>query len=415
MRLCFVSRKFPPTLSGMSVYAHNLCRKLVDARVDLTVVSQYRPDPLGSSVYADGPPVPLEGARVIGMPQTNEAARGDFESDIAHLVDTICALHAEAPFDLLHAQYGYPPGLAAALAAQRLGLPVAVSLQGGDGHWFGTCCAQHYQTMEWILANASAILMPTRSFRDRVVARYGEIGRQLVLPGAVDVGIFARDEALRRLWRQRLDLHADEAVVIYHGRFDFRKGLRELIEAFAALPQRLRDRCVLVLAGVGPDNAEFKALVAASLAPRAYRWLGLVPYEELPGLLSAGDLHCSPTYQEGFSNTLAEAAACGLPLLTTDTVGVGDVYRHRETAWLVPIRDAQALRVGFETLLDDEGLRASLGRNVRELVATRYDWSALASRLTRLYETLTPVRAADLPPAFDASERCRYRENPVLL
>ena len=51
---------------------------------------------------------------------------------------------AQQPFDVLHAQYGYPNGLGGAAAPRgQLGVPAVVSIQGGDGHWVGTCCETH--------------------------------------------------------------------------------------------------------------------------------------------------------------------------------------------------------------------------------------------------------------------------------
>jgi hypothetical protein len=54
MRLCFISRRFFPAISGMSVYAANLLRELVRMGHDVTMVSQYRGDERGTKVYGGG-------------------------------------------------------------------------------------------------------------------------------------------------------------------------------------------------------------------------------------------------------------------------------------------------------------------------------------------------------------------------
>ena len=66
MRICFVSRRFFPAISGMSVYALNLLRELVRAGHDVTMVSQYRGDAFGTKVYGGGPPPPVPGVNGIG-------------------------------------------------------------------------------------------------------------------------------------------------------------------------------------------------------------------------------------------------------------------------------------------------------------------------------------------------------------
>ena len=58
MRICFISRRFFPAISGMSVYAQNLLRQLVAGGHDITMISQYRGDAAGARVYGGGPPPP---------------------------------------------------------------------------------------------------------------------------------------------------------------------------------------------------------------------------------------------------------------------------------------------------------------------------------------------------------------------
>ena len=152
MRICFVSRRFFPAISGMSVYALNLLRELVAAGHDVTMISQYRGDPFGMRVYGGGPPPPVPGVRVIGLEQRGEQNGGDFETDVAALVARIRAEHARAPFDILHAQYGYPCGWGGTGGVTRdIGVPNVVSIQGGDGHWVGSCCETHRLAMVRVL------------------------------------------------------------------------------------------------------------------------------------------------------------------------------------------------------------------------------------------------------------------------
>ena len=148
LRVCFISRRFFPTISGMSVYAANLLRELVAGGVDVTLVSQYRTDALGVKVYGGGAPPEVAGVKVIGLELVGEQNGGDFETDIERIVETVRREHREKPFDLLHAQYGYPTGFAALEASKVLGIPNVVSIQGGDGHWVGVgCCATHRDAM----------------------------------------------------------------------------------------------------------------------------------------------------------------------------------------------------------------------------------------------------------------------------
>ena len=164
MRVCFVSRRFFPAISGMSVYALNLLRELVAAGHEVTMISQYRGDAFGRRVYGGGPPPEVPGVRVIGLEQLGEQDGGDFERDVATMVAAVVAEHAVRPFDVLHAQYGYPCGWAVLEASRVTGLPNVVSIQGGDGHWVGSCCETHRLAMTRVLDHSNAVLIGCESF-----------------------------------------------------------------------------------------------------------------------------------------------------------------------------------------------------------------------------------------------------------
>ena len=127
MHLCFLSRRYFPTISGMSVYADNLVRQLVAQTHDVTMFSQYYGGAT-AKVYGGGPPPAIPGATVVGVESVHEQDGGDFESDIRTLIDRVAELHAEQPVDVVHAQYGYPTGLAGLLAARRIHRPHVLSI-----------------------------------------------------------------------------------------------------------------------------------------------------------------------------------------------------------------------------------------------------------------------------------------------
>ena len=172
MRICFVSRRFFPAISGMSIYALNLLRELVADGHDVTMISQYY-DGAHATVYGGGPPPDVSGVKVIGLPALGEQEHGDFESDIETIIGAVKREHAIAPFDVLHAQYGYPTGWAVLLASADIGVPCVVSIQGGDGHWVGSCCETHYQAFRRVLDHAGALLIGGESFIAEVSERNG--------------------------------------------------------------------------------------------------------------------------------------------------------------------------------------------------------------------------------------------------
>ena len=424
MRVCFLSRRYFPAISGMSVYALNLLRELVAGDHDVTMVSQYRADPQGAGVYGGGPPPPVSGVRVVGLESKGEAlaATGhpaDFEGDIAELVAAVEACHAEAPFDLLHAQYGYPTGLAALEAGRRLKLPVVVSIQGGDGHWVGGCCATHRGAMRAVLLGADAALIGSESFALEVVENLGvPRGVFTIVPGATDTSRFTpRDEA-------RLGELGDPPTLLYHGRVDARKGVFELLDAFAILRRDYRD-LRLVVSGIGPDVEGAKLRAAELNLAGAVCFPGYSSYTEAPGAYRRGELFISPTYSEGFSNTILEAMASGLPIVSTRVVGVVDCLEHERDSLLVEARDAEGLAAAIARLLGDGDLRRRLATRALADVRRLYSWRAVAGLIEAEYrravaefvphdEWLSEYNPRAVT-ALNADAGCRFRAAPHLL
>ena len=407
LRICFISRRFWPAVSGMSVYASNLLRELVRMGHDVTMVSQYRGDAVGKGVYGGGPPPPVPGVRVIGLEALGEQSGGDFERDVEEMVRAVVSEHRRAPFDVIHAQYGYPTGLAALEASRRVGAPNVVSIQGGDGHWVGTCCPTHKRAMLAVLGHAGGLLIGSRSFAAEVTENHGTPPERFtIVPGAVNT------ERFRPAGRPPGEL-SDEPVFLYHGRVDRRKGVLDLLDAFTLL---IEERPAgLIVSGIGPESGEAAERVRElGLADRV-GLAGYASYDETPAVYRRADLFVSPTYAEGFSNTILEAMATGLPIVSTRAVGVVDCLRDGENALLVEPGDVEGLAGAMGRMLGEPALRRRLAERSLKEARTLYAWPTVAREIVGVYASLLGTRpdtgwSADGPVA-----PCRFREAPHLL
>lgn len=406
MNICFVSRRFFPAISGMSVYALNLLRALVAAGHEVTMISQFRGDAFGRGVYGGGPPPDVPGATVIGLEQLGEQDEGDFERDVEAMVEAIKSTHASKKFDVLHAQYGYPTGWAALLASQALDVPNVVSIQGGDGHWVGSCCETHRLAMVRVLDHAGAVLIGCQSFAEEVTGRLGtDPSRFTIVPGAVDTDRFS----------PAIDAPPKPVpVLLYHGRVDARKGALDLIEAV----RHVADEGVaftLVISGIGPDyDAVATRIVEYGLSDQV-RMTGYVDYEDVPAVYRQADIFVSPTYAEGFSNTILEAMASGLACVSCRSVGVVDCLRDGENGLLTEAGDVPSLAVALIRVLTDKPLRQKLAATALEECRRIYSWSAVSQQIMDVY---AHVLSQPIDTSFASIlpiDPCRYRAEPHLL
>jgi len=402
VRICFVSRRYFPAISGMSIYALNLLQQLVAAGHDLTMVSQYRGDALGTRIYGGGPPPPVPGVKVIGLEQRGEQDGGDFERDIAELVETIVAEHHREPFDILHAQYGYPTGWAVLLASQRLGVPNLVSIQGGDGHWVGSCCETHRLAMVRVLDHAGALLIGGHSFAEEVGDRLGTpLDRFTIVPGAVDTDRFTP-----------AGLTTDgPAKILYHGRVDRRKGVLDFLQSLTAVAGDWQ----ATVSGIGPDLADAQMLAEQLGLGERVTFSGYADYADVPQIYRAHHIFASPTYAEGFSNTILEAMASGLAVLSCRSVGVVDCLRDGDNGVLTEAGDVAGQARALTALVNDRSLRARLADTALAECRRTYSWHAVGRRIMTVYDQLAGTQP---DTAFDPDlpkMPCRFRSEPHLL
>lgn len=421
MRICFISRRYFPAVSGMSVYARNLTKALSDLGHEVVMISQYREDPTGVRIYGGGPPpdeewMEVHGLRSVGEERGAAGAPADFEGDLRAMVELAVRLHDDRPFDVVHAQYAYPTGLAAMEVSRRLGIPNVVSIQGGDGHWVGLCCTTHQRAMEAVLDHSMGLVIGCDSFRDEVVHNHGTApGRFTIIPGATDTGRFyPRTQTLGAL--------RSPVRLLYHGRVDSRKGSLDFIRAGRALLDRGHD-VELIVSGIGPDFDATEQLARELGVSACTYFPGEASYARAVERYHAGDIFLSPTYAEGFSNTILEAMACGLPLVSTRTVGVVDCIRDSENGLLVEPGDVAALTDATERLIVDAELRGRLARTAYAEVQSTYSWPVVARQIVELYMQLTGSVVPDGWPAIISADArvesadlsCRFRAQPHLL
>ena len=89
---------------------------------------------------------------------------------------------------------------------------------------------------------------------------------------------------------------------------------------------------------------------------------------------------------------LAEAAASGLPLVSTDVGAIGEIVRHGETGELVPPDDLEALTLALHSLIADRSRRDRYGAAARRLAEAEHDARANAGRIAAILESIADGR-----------------------
>ena len=216
--------------------------------------------------------------------------------------------------------------------------------------------------------------------------RIGRAEQYRIVPLGFDLSAFAAvDEAARRRARAELQIAADAPVLATVGRLTAIKNYSLLLDAAQSVAARFPNLVVL-LAGDGELRADLEAQAARLGISANLRFLGW--RRDLPTIYAATDVFALTSRNEGTPVALIEAMAAGVPGVSTDVGGVGDVIANSTMGIKVPLDDPRALATAVERLLADTEQRRRMGDMARAHVLARYDITRLTNDIDALYRDL---------------------------
>ena len=182
--------------------------------------------------------------------------------------------------------------------------------------------------------------------------------------------------------------------VLLPARLLWDQGIAEYIAAARQL--KAEGRAIHFLLAGDPDPGNPAAVpesdVRGWVGEGAVEWLGHV--DDMPALFASVDVVVLPSYREGLPKGLIEAAACALPLVTTDVPGCREVVTDGVDGLRVPVRDAAALAQAIARLQDDPALAYRLGEAARAKALSQFDERVVLAATLAVYEELLGAPAA---------------------
>lgn len=163
------------------------------------------------------------------------------------------------------------------------------------------------------------------------------------------------------------------------------KGIYELVDAIRLLKHK-GVACRLILAGdVDEKNMTSipRSVVNEWSEEGVLEWKGHV--SQVAELWKNTHICVLPSYREGLPMSLLEAAACGRPIVTTDTPGCREIVQHGVNGYLVPVRNSEKLAHYIEVLIKDRKLREDMGKASREIVVSHFSEDIVKRQTMDLY------------------------------
>lgn len=168
-----------------------------------------------------------------------------------------------------------------------------------------------------------------------------------------------------------------------------RKGINYLIDAFRLVTDR-HPRARLEIVGDGEERSALQRQIAALGLEGSVALLG--NRVDVPRLMNGFDVVVLPSVWEPFGLVVAEAMACGKPVVATNVGGIPEIVEHGRTGLLVPPAKVEPLAGALSTLLDSKDWRRRLGDAGRQRFLEAFDSRIMAAGYQAMYESLLKAR-----------------------
>ncbi len=226
-------------------------------------------------------------------------------------------------------------------------------------------------------AEADYVAVPSGFVADSFLRQGMPSHKLLLVPYGADVTAFCHAPILHQPFR-----------ILQVGGVTIRKGFRYVVDAFveAAIPNS-------ELWFVGGVSAEARQYFNRVTVPGVFLH-GHKPQAELPRYYNQCDVACLGSVEEGMAMVLLQAAACGLPIVCTESTGGSEIVGQNECGIVVPPRDVNAMARAFRTLYADAALRVKLGLAARQRAEREFTWRRYAERVVAKYRELLARRTS---------------------
>ena len=232
------------------------------------------------------------------------------------------------------------------------------------------------QRLSWAFRKCDRFIAVSESWRNFYIKNLGLEPEQIV----------ALANPIKLPEQVPLRKNSGKVSVVFLGRIGQRKGVFDLIQAFAMLPIENKNRAELILAGDGEVEKARELVESLNLTDyvTVFDWLDS---EQRNTLLAKADIFVLPTYNEGLPLALLEAMSWSLPVISTPVGGIPDIITQNKNGLLVNPGDIKQLSEAIQCLIESEDLRLSLGRVARESV-TPFDVKNYFSSLMDIYQSI---------------------------
>ncbi|MBD2346053.1 glycosyltransferase [Anabaena subtropica] len=410
MKVAFIVNQFP-MLS--ETFILNQATGLIDLGHEVDIFTTYSPDPkntekmhsdvtkyhlLEHTFYAQTPPTNRIWRIVLGLwllltnfykaPLTLMRSLNGFkygwQATSLKLLYAVIPLLDKGSYDVIHCQFATLTFIGA-VALPKVGTANAKLVVSCRGHDISAYMEEVSESIHrQIFADGDQFLPNCDFFRDRLLKLGCPPEKITVLRSGIDGDRF--------IFKPRHPIAGEPIRIVTTGRLTEKKGVEYGIRAIAKLIAAGASVEYYVV-GDGPLHKNLQQLIDSLNVDKSVKLLGWMQQQELINILDRSHIFLSPNVtaadgnQDAPVNTIKEAAAMGLPVVSTFHGGIPEVVEDGISGFLVAERDADALAEKLQYLIDHPSIWQAMGEAGRKYVETHYDIHTLNNDLVKIYKS----------------------------
>lgn len=388
MKILLVSWEYPPVvIGGLGRHVHHLATALAAAGHDVVVLSR-RPTDTDPSTHPTTDEF-REGVRVVAA--AHDPHEFAFGTDM--MAWTLAMGHAMIRAGLAIKDHGrsWRPDVVhahdwlvahpAITLAEFFDVPLVSTIHateaGRHSGWVsGPISRQVHAVESWLVRESDSLITCSASMREEITTLFG--------PGVPESRVIRNGIEVDRWPFARRRAHSGPARLLYLGRLEYEKGVHD---AIAALPRirRTHPGTTLTVAGDGTQLEFLLDQARKHKVRKAVSFAGRLDHDGLVDMLHTADAAVLPSHYEPFGIVALEAAATGIPLVTSTAGGLGEAVIDGLTGVSFPPRDVAALAAAVRVVLDDPAAAQRRAVAARDRLTSDFDWSTVAAETSQVY------------------------------